>query len=119
VPSFQRDVAPVLARSCATSKGCHGPRPSQVGDLNLAPATSYRELVGVRAELRPTSRRVEPGVPEKSFLLDKLAGQLGDDEGKRMPLDPATRRPLESSGLPEGFLERVLIPWIRAGAPDN
>ena len=119
VPSFRVDVAPVLERSCATARGCHGPKPSEVGDLNLRSESSYRELVSKRAELRPNAIRVEPGQPERSFLLAKLSGSLGPDEGKRMPLDPSTRRTLESSGLPDGFVESVLTAWIRAGAPDN
>jgi hypothetical protein len=119
VPSFRADVAPVLERSCATARGCHGLKPSEVGDLNLRSVASYSALVGVRAELRPTAMRVEPGRPDRSFLLDKLSGNLGSDEGKGMPLDPSTRRTLESSGLPDGFVERVLTEWIRAGAPDN
>jgi hypothetical protein len=119
VPSFRADIAPILERSCATARGCHGLKPSEVGDLNLRSAASYRALVAVRAELRPAEMRVEPGRPDHSFLLDKLSGTLGPDEGKRMPLDPSTRRTLESAGLPDGFVERVLTAWIRAGAPDN
>jgi hypothetical protein len=118
-PSFARDVRPVLEKGCATAHGCHGPRPSEVGDLNLRGAAAYAELVDTPAALRPSEKRVARGAPERSFLLEKLQGTLGPDEGKRMPLDPATHRPLDDDGLPPGFVDHVLIPWIRAGAPNN
>ena len=72
-----------------------------------------------RAEARADSFLVHAGHPEQSFLVDKLTGELRAREGKQMPIDVTTGAPLVPSPLPAGFLERMLRPWIAAGALDN
>jgi hypothetical protein len=117
VPSFHRDVLPVMVKQCASAEGCHGERPTDSVKLDLRPDAAYSELVGVRAEAREGWLRVTPGQPDASFLLDKLSGRLGRGEGKPMPIDEETGAPIEPSPLPEGYVEHVLVPWIRSGAP--
>jgi hypothetical protein len=108
-----------LKRHCADAKGCHGDEPTESIALDLRPATAFGELVNAPAKGRPGSWRIRPREPEKSFLLDKLAGKLRPDEGKAMPLDPDTGVPVIPSPLPGNFVSAVLRPWIEAGAPNN
>jgi hypothetical protein len=115
-PSFQRDVLPVMVKQCASAEGCHGERPTDSVKLDLRPDAAYAELVGAPAEAREGWIRVAPGQPDASFLLDKLSGRLRHGEGKPMPIDAETGAPLEPSPLPAGYVEQVLVPWIRSGA---
>src|SRR2546426_76014 len=41
VPSFRRDVLPVLVRNCASAKGCHGEDPTESVSLDLRPLGAY------------------------------------------------------------------------------
>jgi hypothetical protein len=119
VPSFRRDIAPVLEKHC-TAKECHGADPVPDVDLDLRANASYRQLVGVPAEMGEIRRsRVRPYDVPGSFLVQKLMGPGGPREGKRMPLDPVTGEPLKQSPLPPRFIDDVLVKWIEAGAPDN
>src|SRR5439155_11783967 len=78
----------VFDATCATP-ACHGAA-AAAGGLNLAAGAAYGNLVGVTAA-NPAAGgagvlRVAPGDPDRSFLLQKLLGQLGTGEGSRMPL---------------------------------
>ena len=59
-----------------------------------------------------------PGEPGRSFLVEKLTGHLGPNEGSPMPLDPDTGIVLRPSPI-EPFIAATLIPWITEGARDN
>jgi hypothetical protein len=119
VPSFRREIAPVLEKHC-TAKECHGGEPAPDVSLDLRAPFAYRQLVGVPAEMGETRRsRVVPYDVYGSFLVHKLAGPSGAREGKKMPLDPVTGEPLKPSPLPPRFVDDVLAKWIEAGAPDN
>ena len=118
-PSFRDAVLPVFFDHCTEARGCHGAQPAHAVDLDLRPPAAYRQLVNVAAEDRVSAVRVKPGAPDASFLVDKLTGKLGRDEGRPMPLDPITGRPTLPSPLPPRFVDDVLRPWIAAGAPDN
>jgi hypothetical protein len=119
IPSFRRDIAPVLEKHC-TAKECHGADPVPDVSLDLRATAAYRQLVRMPAEMGETHRmRVAPFDVNSSFLILKLSGPTGPREGKRMPLDPVTGEPLKQSPLPPRFLDDVLAKWIEAGAPDN
>lgn len=62
---------------------------------------------------------MKPGDPDASLLIHKLTGNLGVKEGKRMPIDADTGEPIEPSPVPAAFIDEVVVPWIRAGAPNN
>ncbi|MCS6988371.1 MAG: hypothetical protein NZM06_02530 [Chloroherpetonaceae bacterium] len=105
----------VFTPNCATS-GCHDSR-NAVAGLDLSPAVSYRNLVGVE----PTNQnakadkllRVKPGDPYKSFLYSKLdSANLHKSDGYGSPM------PLGSRAITAGQLDFIKI-WIAAGAPKN
>jgi hypothetical protein len=114
-PSFHDDVLPVLVKTCASTKGCHGEEPADDVTMDLRASTAYGELVNKPAEMRKGGMRVVPHAPSQSFLVDKLHGQLGGHEGKRMPLDPDSGATADPDPLPPGYVDRILIPWIQAG----
>jgi hypothetical protein len=117
--SFRRDIYPVLAKNCTTTEGCHGNQPTAAVDLDLRGPVAYSQLVGKDAEMRKGAVRVRPGEPKASFLVDKLTGALKPDEGNSMPINAETGEPFQTSPLPSGYIEKVLKPWILAGAPNN
>jgi hypothetical protein len=117
--SFRRDVAPVLARTCAGSDGCHGPDPTHRVRLDLREKAAYASLVGHPSELRTGAVLVDPGRPARSFIVDKLTRKLAPKgEGRPMPLDPQTGNALDPNPV-EGFVWKTLVAWIAQGAADN
>ncbi|HTE21155.1 MAG TPA: c-type cytochrome domain-containing protein, partial [Armatimonadota bacterium] len=88
---FEREVRPVLARSCYS---CHGPKVRQAG-LRL----DFRPALLKGGERGPA---VAPGAPERSLLL-----QAVHHEGLKMPPD----RKLPAHEI------AALEKWIRMGAP--
>jgi hypothetical protein len=99
----------VFAASC-TSASCHGA--SHSGGLGLTRGEAYASLVGV-APSNPDAQvagklRVAPGDTPRSFLLDKLTGNLAAGEGSPMPY--------VGSRLPAKSIDLVRR-WIAAGAP--
>jgi len=120
IPSFERDIAPVLEARCTASRGCHGAEPTAEVDLDLRRTRAYWQLVAVPAETgRGALLRVEPGHPATSVLVQKLTGRGGPGAGRPMPLDPRTGGPAVPSPLAPAWTEAVLVPWIAAGAPNN
>jgi hypothetical protein len=105
--TIQRDI---FQKQCAFS-GCHS-LDSPQGDLALEGDGVYDALVGVLASSSAAAfsgkRRVVPGAPDTSFLMDKLLGKLSPGEGDAMPLGRST--------LPAGDIETIRK-WILAGAP--
>jgi mono/diheme cytochrome c family protein len=90
-PSFARDVAPVLARWCAS---CHGPRHQQ-GGLRL---DSYAAALG-GGDSGPA---IVAGDPDQSLLVAKI-------ERRDRPAMPPRRT------LPKAAVA-ALRAWIAAGA---
>lgn len=111
--SFAQDIQPIFTRSCALPD-CHGdPEEFAAEGLVLTPGRSYENSVGVpAAQVRAGNvLRIEPGQPDRSYLLAKIRGthrQLGG-VGARMPLD---------GSLPEEDMQKIAR-WIEAGAPNN
>lgn len=107
-------LAPTLAslqvnlfdRSCAVA-GCHAGGTAPLG-LRLDRGFSYASLVGQASVERPDLRRVAPGAPDDSYLIDKIEGSA--TVGGRMPLN----QPQLSAELRAAVRE-----WIVAGAPPS
>jgi len=98
-------VAPLWQASCVDA-GCHDGTGSVPLDLlNLDP---YEQLVSRAALEAPLMDLVEPGHPERSYLVHKLRGTQLEAGGMGQPM------PLES---PLASDELALIEgWIRQGA---
>ena len=105
--SFSAAVQPILTASCAAA-GCHSGALPKAG-LRLSAGNAYQALVGVTAgQCNDGRKRVLPGDPSQSYLVDKL---LGVDLcfGTRMP---------KLTALPATSIETI-AGWICGGALDN
>ena len=102
--TFTRVQGEVFAVSCALS-GCHtGTAPAS--GLDLSPAAAYGNLVGVPAVQRAGMRRVEPGDPERSYLVKKMRGDADISGGRMPPGGPYVEAQV-----------RLVSDWVRRGAP--
>lgn len=88
--------------------GCHGSfNPAQ--GLNLSAGQSHAGLVNVTAEQCNDGRkRVLPGQPSQSYLMDKVMG-VDLCFGNKMP----------KTGMLSPAQVQTLSDWICTGAPDN
>ena len=102
--TFTRVQGEVFSPSCALS-GCHAGAAPQAG-MDLSAGTAYGAIVGVPSTERPDLSRVEPGDPDRSYLVKKLRGDP-DISGSPMPLGGSI-----SSGA-----RQLVIDWVRRGSP--
>jgi len=102
--TFTRVQGEVFSPSCALS-GCHAGAAAQAG-MDLTPSAAYAAVVGVASAQRPDLARVEPGDPERSYLVKKLRGDP-DVVGSPMPL----------TGTVSDDARRLVVDWVRRGAP--
>ena len=102
--TFTRVQGEVFSPSCALS-GCHAGSAPQAG-MDLSPGASYGSVVGVVSVQRSDLARVQPGDPERSYLVKKLRGDP-DISGSPMPL----------SGSVSDEARRLVVDWVRRGAP--
>lgn len=106
--SFQSQVLPLFG-SCA-SPTCHGNIAPKEG-LSLTAANAYGNLVNVTAsQCNGTKKRVLPGDPSQSYLINKLTG-IGTCFGTKMPKPPA-------AALSQAQIDTI-SQWICSGAPNN
>ena len=106
--TFSQIQREIFTPTCAKS-GCHAADTGQEG-LVLEAGRSYGLLVGHAATEHGSLARVEPGHPERSYLILKLQGDPSIT-GDRMPQDgPPYLTPDQIEGI---------AGWIRAGAPNN
>ena len=97
-------VSEIFAVSCAFS-GCHsGGEPA--GDLSLEGDFAAR-IVGVDSGQRPDFKLVDPGNPDKSYLLIKVRG---DDEMVSQQMPPGNPLPAEQV--------EIIRAWIASGAKE-
>jgi hypothetical protein len=98
----------IFSPRCAVV-GCHDAS-GQTADLILEPGRSYMQLVGVPPSngtaVEAGLLRVDPGYPDNSFLVVKLAGPAAG-EGGQMPLGGAPLTPAELA---------LVQQWIADGA---
>lgn len=104
--SLRRDLFPIF-RGCTI---CHQDA-LPMGGLSLEPGTAYDQLVNV-GSVEADRDRVEPGHPDKSYLLDKVSGRnaLVKGGGYGMPLEQV---PLTSADID------LIRRWIQQGARNN
>lgn len=111
-PSFSRDIAPILAESCASSGACHGGSAPRNG-LDLTEGRAYASLFNVNATVfkPPALYRVRPNFPDSSLFF----GVLTDTSASRLAY---YRMPLTRFPLPTPAVETIRN-WINNGAPNN
>ena len=105
--TFSRIQAEIFTPNCVKA-GCHDAASAQ-GGMVLAAGQSYNQIVDVPS-IESSLDRIEPGDPERSYMVKKLRGDP-DITGDRMPLD-------QPGGLPQAQIDG-LIAWVRAGAPND
>ena len=98
------EVSEVFAVSCAFS-GCHGGEELAAG-LSLEGDFAER-IVGVASEQRSDFKLVDPGNPNKSYLLMKVRG---DDEIISQQMPPGNPLPAEQV--------EIIRAWIASGAKE-
>jgi mono/diheme cytochrome c family protein len=106
--TFSQIQAQIFSQRCAKA-GCHAASAASAG-LVLEPGVSYGLLVGHPSTENGSLNRVEPGNPDRSYIILKLRGDPSI-VGERMPFD----------GPPYLSDEQIagIAAWIRAGAPNN
>ncbi len=120
-PTFRGHVLPMLRLTCGANSAisCHG-TPSPPGKVSYA-ASLDASAVHAQLLLEPANappgagwRRIAPGDPARSWLLEKVTqddpGGAGQAYGNRMPL-----------GLPNLCAPTVetIRSWVAAGAKDD
>jgi len=103
--SFATDVRPIFEATCGGGS-CHGTA-GAAGNLVLAGADPYSDLINVTSFGYDPAVRVVPGDPEASVLYLKLVGTI--------PFVPAM--PLGGS-IDPALTEKIRL-WIDEGALDN
>jgi hypothetical protein len=103
-PNFQSIQANVFTPVCT---GCHAGAAAPLG-LRLEEGASYALLVNAPSVEVPDLRRVQPGNPNASYLIQKLEGTAA--RGGRMPLN--------QPALPPETIA-VIRQWIADGAPNT
>ena len=105
-PVFSEVQANVFTPNCATS-GCHAGAGAPLG-LRLDDANSFGLLVDVDSGQVSSIKRVAPGDPNNSYLVQKLEGTA--TVGQRMPLNGT---PLSQTSI------NTIRQWITDGALDD
>lgn len=103
-PTFQSIQDRVFTPVCT---GCHAGAAAPLG-LRLDEGASYALLVNAASVEVPSLRRVQPGNPNASYLIQKLEGTAA--VGGRMPLNGP---PLPASTI------AIIRQWITDGAPNS
>jgi hypothetical protein len=102
VPSFQREVLPVLTKFGCNQGGCHGKLAGQNGfRLSLRGFAPEWDHEWITQEVN--GRRIDFAFPEKSLLVEKASGGVAHEGGTRF-----------RKGTPAW---RTLVDWIAARSP--
>ena len=104
---YATQIQPIWNANC-TGMACHDATQSAEG-LNLTAAASRAELIGVASSQCSANKRVDPGFPERSYVVIKLQGGGGT-------CIVGTKMPKATMGLPAAQIQLVRD-WIYNGAP--
>ena len=100
--SFRNQIVPIFTRLGCNSGGCHGKSGGQNGfKLSLLGFYPDEDFEFIRKENR--GRRVFPGAPSESLLVQKAIGETPHGGGKRADQD--------------SYEYRMLVRWIEQGMP--
>ena len=101
-PTFESIQQNVFTPICTQ---CHAGATAPVG-MRLTADVSYAMIVNVPSVEVPGLRRIQPGDPNASYLVQKIEGRAAI--GGRMPLN--------GTPLPQATID-VIRQWVAAGAP--
>ncbi len=93
---FSAIQSEIFNNKCALS-GCHVGGGNQLpGVLDLREGMAFQNLVGVQSIENPSLNRIEPGMPDSSYLFLKITGN--NIVGAQMPFgrDPLPEREIEA-----------------------
>jgi CHRD domain/Bacterial Ig domain len=107
-------AAPTLTQLKSTAftvcGGCHtGGGTSLPSSMDLTPAHIYASIVNVASVEQPALKRIKPGDPNNSYVVQKLEGAAGIS-GVRMPFG--------GPYLDQATIDQVRA-WVTAGAQNN
>lgn len=106
--TFSRIQAEIFTPVCAKA-GCHAASAAS-GEMVLEAGRAYGQIVNHPSSENGSLDRIEPGDPERSYMIKKLRGDP-DITGSQMPMDnPGSLSREQMDGL---------IGWVLAGAPNN
>jgi hypothetical protein len=105
--SFAKEIQPIFTANCS----CHSGRFASEG-MNLAAGQAIANIVNVSSREASGVDRIEPGDPQKSYLLHKVLGtqRTVGGSGSRMPLGG---KPLSDDQI------NKIRQWITQGAKSN
>lgn len=106
-PTLDNIQTNIFDTNCAVS-GCHQGPNAPLG-LDLSEGNARDNLVNVPSTEVPDLLRVDPGAPDRSYLVRKIEGAPGI-VGQRMPRG---RPPLSEEQI------QLIRTWIAEGAPAN
>ncbi|MHC4235926.1 MAG: hypothetical protein ACYSUQ_12485 [Planctomycetota bacterium] len=108
--SFVNEVQPIFSNSCAFS-GCHGGASPAMG-MNLTAGQAYANIVDVASVQLPSMDRIEPGMPDLSYLIHKIQGTQASVGGSGLQM------PRGGTPLPQATIDLMRL-WVTQGARDN
>ncbi len=82
---FDSQIQPILSAQCMA---CHNDIATNSGGLDLQPGAGYEELVNVFSVGAPGVKLVEPGRPDRSFLMEKINSSVPQTGTRMRPGDP-------------------------------
>jgi len=117
--TFETDLAPILARSCAFAS-CHGSKgPGNhglfLGTKSADDVDSAKAALAAPSRALPSMPYVTPGDPDRSFLLHKLDGDLCAFEEQCVSGSCGTSMPAGNALLAEASRDAIRR-WIAQGA---
>jgi hypothetical protein len=104
--TFSRVQTQIFSPSCALS-GCHAGAAPQRG-MDLSAGKAYGQIVGVRS-VESARLRIAPGDMPASYMISKVQGDA-TITGSRMPFGGPYLPPDK---------EKLLVDWVRRGAPND
>jgi len=102
-PTFESIQQNVFTPICSV---CHQGATAPLG-MRLTADVSYAMIVNVASVEVPTLRRIQPGDPNSSYLVQKIEGRATVVGG---------RMPLNGTPLPQATID-VIRQWVTSGAP--
>ncbi|WP_300762227.1 hypothetical protein [uncultured Parabacteroides sp.] len=102
IASYDRIQHQVFDNYCAA---CHGAGDKAAAGLYLTEGKSFTNLVNAKSTLSTSKKRVEPGMPSYSFLIDILTGDIVNYN--------------HTDVLPQDELVTLIKTWIKDGAKEK